>query len=151
MASPMKKSSWVLEVAAGLGMASAYFCCLPHCHGVSFPESALFQVTAFKYFQDLELNITPNNSRFVRGMSQRDIAGLWAHTTAFISGFACAIRCRGVVADVFWSLLIIGFYWYVLIDDDWCWHSFHRIDWLGTWCLPMCERTTSTFAAQRLA
>lgn len=25
---------------------------------------------------------------FVRGMSQRDIAGLWAHTTAFISGFA---------------------------------------------------------------
>lgn len=24
---------------------------------------------------------------FVRGMSQRDIAGLWAHTTAFISGF----------------------------------------------------------------
>lgn len=42
----MKKRSWVLEVAAGLGMASAYFCCLPHCHGVSFPKSALFQVIA---------------------------------------------------------------------------------------------------------
>lgn len=118
----------------------------------TLPWSELPKISTFSghCFAFKTWNSTPNDSRFVRGMSQRDIAGLWAHTTAFISGFACAIRCRGVLADVFWK----SAHYYislsrVCIDRWWLVLAFIPFDWLGTWYFPICERTA--FAARRLA
>ena len=113
-------------------MASAYFCCLPHCHGVSFPKSALFQVIALLSRPGTQHQMTLGSCVECLSEILRVFGPIPPPSSAASRALSVAGECWQMYFE---SLLIIISHYpvYALIGDDQCWHSFHLIDLvLGT-------------------